>query len=135
MPAALPQKRVLADTTRSRANVQASPQPAKRAKLDHAGNQNGGLRAKGIHGSFNSNQPKSQFEQDMEKMSQDIENLKQTNTEKDQHWARPALVDFDEKKQNLCFQQIEVEEGALNGGKTAIKLFGVTEVSSPFPDA
>jgi DNA polymerase delta subunit 1 len=126
MPAATPAKRVLADTTKNRANVQASPRSAKRPKLENTGYG----PAKAINGSFASSQPKSQFEEDvLEKLSQDLTNLKQTNTEKDQQWARPPLGDFDEKKENLCFQQIEVEEGVLSGGKIAIKLFGVTEVS------
>ena len=38
--------------------------------------------------------------------------------------------DFNEMTQNLVFQQIEAEEGVLNGGKTTVKLFGVTEVSN-----
>lgn len=126
MPAATPAKRVLAEATKNRSNVQPSPRSAKRPKLD-----NGYGAAKGLNSSFNSSQPKSQFEEDvLEKMSQDLANLKQSNTEKDQQWARPPLGDFDENRENLCFQQIEVEEGVLNGGRTAIKLFGVTEVSS-----
>jgi DNA polymerase delta subunit 1 len=129
MPAATPAKRVLAETTKNRSNVQPSPRSTKRPKLDNAGY--GGAKA---NGSFNSSQPKSQFEEEvLEKMSQDLANLKQSNTEKDQQWARPALGDFDETRENLCFQQIEVEEGVLNGGRTAIKLFGVTEVSYLLP--
>jgi DNA polymerase delta subunit 1 len=127
MPAATPAKRVLADTTNNRANVQASPRSAKRAKFDNGVNQNGRMAAKKANG-LNSSQPKSQFEEEvLEKMSQDMTNLKHANTEKDQQWARPPLVNFDETRQKLCFQQIEVEEGNLSG-RTAIKLFGVTEV-------
>ena len=64
----------------------------------------------------------------LEKMTQDMSNLKENNTERDQQWRRPPLGDWNEMSQNLCFQQIEAEEGFLNGGKTTIKLFGVTEV-------
>lgn len=80
--------------------------------------------------SFNSSQPApSQFEETLEKMTQDMENLKENNTEKDQQWRRPALPsDFNELTQKLVFQQIEAEEGVLNGGRTTVKLFGVTEV-------
>ncbi len=64
-------------------------------------------------------------------MTQDMETLKKDNREKDQQWRRPALLeDFNEMTQNLVFQQIEAEEGVLNGGKTTVKLFGVTEVRS-----
>jgi DNA polymerase delta subunit 1 len=73
-------------------------------------------------------QPKSQFEEDLEKLTQDINGLKENNSEKDQQWDRPPLVDFDVTKDNLCFQQIDIEEGALVG-KPALKLFGVTEVT------
>ena len=67
----------------------------------------------------------------LEKMTQDMETLKKDNTEKDQQWRRPPLPeDFNEMTQNLVFQQIEAEEGVLNGGKTTVKLFGVTEVSN-----
>jgi DNA polymerase delta subunit 1 len=58
-----------------------------------------------------------------------METLKENNTEKDQQWRRPPLSnDFNELTQKLVFQQIEVEEGVLNGGKATVKLFGVTEV-------
>jgi hypothetical protein len=57
--------------------------------------------------------------------------LKRKNAEKDQQWKRPPLEDFDESRDVLTFQQIEAEEGVLNGGKTTIKLFGVTEVGAP----
>ena len=60
-------------------------------------------------------------------MSQDISDLKQTNSEKDQVWARPPVVNFDPQRDSLTFQQIEAEEGTLYGGRTTVKLFGVTE--------
>lgn len=53
--------------------------------------------------------------------------LKRTNSEKDQQWARPSLADFNAQADNLTFQQIEAEEGTLNN-KATVKLFGVTEV-------
>lgn len=64
----------------------------------------------------------------LEKLTQDISGLKQNNSEKDQQWDRPGLRDFDENRDALVFQQIEAEEGTLHGGRTTIKLFGVTEV-------
>ena len=134
MPGAVhktPMKRVLAEATNTRANVQASPRSAKKLKLDNATGTNGRAPLKNINGSFNSSHPKSQFEEEvLEKMTQDIETLRHTNAEKDQQWSRPPLpADFDETTHNLTFQQIEAEEGALNGGKATVKLFGVTKVS------
>lgn len=61
-------------------------------------------------------------------MTQDIGDLKENNSEKDQQWERPPLGDFDEAKENICFQQIDAEE-AMVMGKPAIRLFGVTEVN------
>ena len=61
-------------------------------------------------------------------MTQDLAGLKKNNSEKDQQWTRPSLADFDSDRDNLCFQQIECEEGTLHGGKATVKLFGVTEV-------
>ena len=128
-----PQKQVLADSTKTHANpkaklpspankrkkVEGGPSPSKRVKLSQNGPKLG------------SSQPKSQFEEEvLEKLTQDISGLKQNNQEKDQQWERPGLQDFDESKESLCFQQIEAEEGTLHGGRTTIKLFGVTEVGS-----
>jgi hypothetical protein len=123
----VPQKRVLSDSTNR--NLPASPpDSAKKRKFDSA------LRAAVLRSSqngpkskFGSSQPKSQFESEvLEKLTQDISGLKQINSEKDQQWDRPSL-DFDAKRDDLCFQQIEAEEGTLHGG-TTIQLFGVTEV-------
>jgi len=61
-------------------------------------------------------------------MTQDIAGLKEHNSEKSQSWARPEVPALDTKTENLIFQQIEVEEGTLNG-HPAVKLFGVTEVN------
>ncbi|GAO17267.1 uncharacterized protein UV8b_03823 [Ustilaginoidea virens] len=74
-----------------------------------------------------SSQPKSTFETDvLEKLSQDISDLKRSNVEKDQAWERPPVQDFDPSRDSLCFQAIEAEEGTLHGGKATVKLFGVT---------
>ena len=55
--------------------------------------------------------------------------LKKNNSERDQKWRRPDLGAFNAHTDNLCFQQIEAEEGTLHGGKATVKLFGVTEAS------
>lgn len=135
MPGAViqPQKRVLGDSTRAHRNASNLPSPsaAKRRKLDAAstpGKLN--VSQKDAPVKFGSSQPKSQFEEEvLEKLTQDISGLKHKNSEKDQQWDRPGLGDFNERTDSLCFQQIEVEEGTLNGGRPTIKLFGVTEAS------
>lgn len=131
-------KRVLVDAT-STQNVMKSPPSAKKRKLNSSNptgghflsSQNGsnGIRSK----MAGSSQPKSQFETEvLEKMTQDISDLKKNNSENDQQWERPPLDNFDPQRDRLCFQQIEVEEGTLHGGKVALKLFGVSEVSGDF---
>ncbi|KAL8982897.1 MAG: hypothetical protein Q9177_005136 [Variospora cf. flavescens] len=117
MPAAVKHpRRVLGDATKVYNNLQSSPNPAKKRKLDDGGK-------------LGSSQPKSQFEEEvLEKLTQDISGLKKNNLEKDQQWERPSLNDFDKDHDDLCFQQIEAEEGTLHGGRTCVKLFGVTEV-------
>lgn len=92
------------------------------------------LKSSQNHYKISSSQPnKSQFEGDLEKLTQDISGLKQ-NLENDQQWDRPRLGTVNSDKHNLCFQQIEAEEGTLHGGQTAVKLFGVTEVCLYHPD-
>ena len=136
MPAATlkPPKRILGDSTKAHSNANPtlpSPSSAKRRKLDIESSpaprpklgQNGG------NGKLGSSQPKSQFEEDfLEKLTQDIHGLKKNNSERDQQWERPNLDDFERGDESLCFQQIEAEEGTIRGGKTTVKLFGVTEV-------
>src|SRR5688500_911619 len=61
MPSATPAKRVLADTTSNRANVQAPPRSAKRARFDAPNEKTRKPPALNANGSFNSSQPKSQF--------------------------------------------------------------------------
>ncbi|PFH62079.1 hypothetical protein XA68_15170 [Ophiocordyceps unilateralis] len=125
--AVLPQKRVLADAG-SRHNISASP---KRLKSDvfsssqaarFPGSQRDGRATAG------SSQAKSAFESDvLEKLSQDMSDLRRNNAEKDQVWERPPCVGFVPDRDALCFQSIDAEEGTLHGGKATVKLFGVTE--------
>lgn len=136
MPAATkkPQKRVLGDSTKAHANAKAtlpSPSAAKRRKIETGSSPSKRLKVSQNGVKTGSSQPKSQFEEEvLEKLTQDITGLKQNNSERDQQWDRPGLDDFDEEKDSLCFQQIDAEEGTLHGGKTTIKLFGVTEVDN-----
>lgn len=119
-----PAKRVLQESTNTR---HLSPHDSiKKRKLDKA--RSGRFAVNGDENSVLSSQPKSQFEEHLEQLSQNISGLKELNAERDQHWARPALGDFDPSKNDLCFQQIEAEEGTLAGGKQTVRLFGVTEV-------
>ena len=134
MPTAIikPQKRVLGDSTkihRNANNTLPSPSAVKRRKLD-TGSSPTKLKSsqRSANGKLGSSQPKSQFEEEvLEKLTQDVDGLKKKNAEKDQQWDRPGLEDFNEAADNLCFQQIEVEEGTYNA-RPALKLFGVTEV-------
>jgi DNA polymerase delta subunit 1 len=127
-----PAKRVLAETTNTAHNIKASPHSAKKRKLDSP--KKFRKPPTGPNGQLGSSQPKSQFEvQVLEKLSQNIDGLRKNNNEKDQQWTRPSLEDFNADTDNLCFQQIEVEEGTLHGGKAALKLFGVTEVRASTP--
>jgi len=126
-----PSKRTLAETSSKRNNVQLSPRSSKKLKLEN-GKDKSRKSGKMANGSFNSSQPApSQFEETLEKMTEDIESVKKGNKEKDQEWLRPAIPDdFSEMTHNLTFQQIDAEEGVLNGGRATVKLFGVTEVGS-----
>jgi DNA polymerase delta subunit 1 len=121
-----PPKRVLADSTDAYRNQPAAP---KRRKLDGYAPSSSQTRRPGPPGS---SQPKSQFEEEvLEKLSQDINGLKENNSEKDQEWSRPPLKDFNPHRDNLIFQQIDAEDGTLPGGRIAVRLFGVTEVCTP----
>lgn len=129
--AILPQKRAFGEASQTRRNIPLSPSAMKKRKLEQVtsspaprfkSSQNG-------RGKVGSSQPKSHFEEEvLEKMTQDMAGLKKKNLEKDQQWDRPSLGNFNPTKDSLCFQQIEVEEGTLHGGKATVKLFGVTEV-------
>lgn len=126
-PANVPSKRVLHDSSSSRHNQQVSPQ--KRRKIDDAKPVVGAPLRRMPNGSFNgSSQVKSKFEEEvLEKLTQDIDALKHSNAEKDQHWGRPSLGDYDATTDTLCFQAIDTEEGTLHGGRATVKLFGVNE--------
>lgn len=125
-----PAKRVLMETTNTRSNIVPSPHSAKKRKLDGTPVKTLQTPSKGPRSSqLGSSQQKSEFEEHLEKLTQDISGLKQNNSEKDQSWSRPPLPDrFSEATHDITFQQIEAEEGTLHGGKTSVRLFGVTEV-------
>jgi DNA polymerase delta subunit 1 len=130
-PARVPQKRILGEATNARRNIPSSPAGTKKRKLEAASSPAARFKSSqnGLKGKLGSSQP-SHFETEvLEKMTQDMVGLKNKNAEKDQSRARPDLGDFDPHKDNLCFQQIECEEGTIAGGKATVKLFGVTEAS------
>ncbi|EJT80568.1 DNA polymerase delta catalytic subunit [Gaeumannomyces tritici R3-111a-1] len=131
MPAAvLPQKREFGEASNARRNISAGPDSFKKRKIEPPASSPAAPRFKSSQGpKLGSSQPKSTFESEvLEKLSQDISELKQTNTEKDQAWGRPPVPrDFAPATSNLCFQSIEAEEGTLHGGQATVKLFGVTE--------
>ncbi|KXX78761.1 DNA polymerase delta catalytic subunit [Madurella mycetomatis] len=135
MPATtLPQKRVFGEASSTRRNIAATPTAlSKKRRLDPVPSSSPAARFNSSQndpkGKLASSQQKSTFESEvLERMSQDISDLKQNNSEKDQVWDRPPVPsDFDPDQDNLCFQSIEAEEGTLAGGRTAVKLFGVTD--------
>ncbi|KAG5918475.1 DNA-directed DNA polymerase delta [Claviceps capensis] len=130
MPTVLPQKRVLGEAGNRQNTTISTPESVKKRKTDifssspaprFAGSQ------RDPKSKLGSSQPKSAFETEvLEKLSQDISNLKHNNAEKDQAWERPPVEDFEPARDSLCFQSIEAEEGTLHGGKATVKLFGVT---------
>lgn len=130
MPAAkAAPKRVLGEASSAKQNIFATPSSAKKLKTNHFSSSPAPRFASSQAAKVASSQVKSQFESDvLEKLSQGISELKQSNAEKDQAWERPLLrADFHPSNTSLCFQQIEAEEGTLHGGSPTVKLFGVTE--------
>ena len=130
MPAAVLPPQPLADTTNTRHKLQ-TPSAGKKRRHDGSpvNSQSTPRQIKANGPGIGSSQPKSHFEEEvLEKLTQDISGLKKKNAEKDQQWARPSLDDFDEQTDNLCFQQIDAEEGTLHGGKATVKLYGTSEV-------
>jgi DNA polymerase delta subunit 1 len=126
----VPQKRILGEATNTRRNIPSSPLTTKKRKLEPTSSPAARFKSSqhGPKGKVGSSQP-SHFESEvLEKMTQDMEGLRKNNSEKDQAWQRPPLVDFSAQKDSLIFQQIEAEEGTLHGGKATVKFFGVTEV-------
>ena len=129
--AVLPQKRVLGES-RSQ-NIPSSPASAKKRKTDIIPSSSPAVprftsSQNGLRGKLASSQPKSTFEvEELEKLSQNISSLKQSNTERDQMWDRPPVGDFVPERHSLCFQSIEAEEGSLHGGRATVKLFGVND--------
>ncbi|KAK1082992.1 DNA-directed DNA polymerase delta, partial [Friedmanniomyces endolithicus] len=94
-PVSVPSKRVLQETTRNQL-----VSPSKKRKLEDLSKPQFKTPAKrALKGNgVGSSQPKSQFEEQiLEKLTQDIDALKQKNSERDQHWARPPLDDFNER--------------------------------------
>ncbi|ORY71699.1 DNA polymerase family B [Pseudomassariella vexata] len=126
----LPQKRALGEAPHARRIIPSTPSSKKRRLEPLSSSPASRLNSsqKGPSFKLGSTQPKSAFESEvLEKLSQDISDLKQSNSEKDQAWERPPVVNFDPQRDNLTFQQIDAEEGTLHGGGATVKLFGVTE--------
>lgn len=124
----LPQKRAFGEASNARRNIPATPLSSKKQRLEAFSSSPAG-QVSSSQNKLGSSQPKSTFESDvLEKLSQDISDLKHNNTEKDQSLQRPPVAaGFSPRTDNLIFQQIEAEEGTLHGGQTTVKLFGVTD--------
>lgn len=128
----VPQKRVLGEAG-TRQNIPSTPSSIKKRKTDIFSSSPAGLMGsqKTARGKLGSSQPKSAFEAEvLEKLSQDISELKRNNTEKDQMWDRPPVEDLVPERDSLCFQSIDAEEGTLHGGRTVVKLFGVNDAGN-----
>ncbi|KAH8908596.1 hypothetical protein BR93DRAFT_491943 [Coniochaeta sp. PMI_546] len=132
MPATiLPRKRVFGEASKARQNIAATPSSTKKRRIDDIPSSSPVARfrsSQATPGRLASSQPKSAFESEvLEKLSQDISDLRESNSERDQSWARPPIPqEYDPETSPLCFQSIEAEEGMLHG-ETAVKLFGVTQ--------
>lgn len=131
MASVLPQKRVLGEAG-SRQNIPPSTPGSVKKRRTDIFSSSPAPRFTGSQrdpkSKIGSSQPKSAFETEvLEKLSQDISDLKRSNAEKDQAWDRPPVQDFEPNRDSLCFQSIEAEEGTLHGGKATVKLFGVTQ--------
>lgn len=133
MPAAAamaPKKRILGETSNANRMVPATPAMSKKQKTEHFSSSPAARFASSQPSAkVPSSQVKSTFESEvLEKIGQDMSELKQNNAEKDQSWARPPISkSFNPATSSLCFQQIEAEEGTIHGGSPTVKLFGVTE--------
>ncbi|KAF3939318.1 hypothetical protein ABW19_dt0202396 [Dactylella cylindrospora] len=119
MPAALVAKRVLADQTASH-NSHLNSAVNKKRKLDTPYPKQANPKLSKL------SQVKSSFEEDLGRLTQEIGGLKGANAETDQKWARPSLDNWVPNQTDLVFQQIDVEDGNING-KSCVRLFGVTE--------
>ncbi|KAK9470006.1 DNA polymerase family B-domain-containing protein [Dipodascopsis tothii] len=71
----------------------------------------------------------SSFEDDLGKLTQEIEGLNGAAFENDQKWARPELEPFDPQTTTIDFQQIEAEE-SMHGAASVIRMFGVTSAGN-----
>ena len=131
-----PKRRVFGEASSARRNIDTVSTNQKKRKLEVLQTPSARFNSSqnGPKGKVGSSQP-SHFESEvLEKLTQDMSGLKENNSERDQQWDRPSMKDFDEKRDNLVFQQIEAEEGTLHGGRATVKLFGVTEVCCYKPD-
>ncbi|KAF5127185.1 DNA polymerase delta catalytic subunit [Metarhizium anisopliae] len=131
MTSVLPQKRVLSEAG-TRPNIAHSTSgSAKKRKTDvflPSPASRFTVPRRNPKEKLGSSQRRSAFETEvLEKLSQDISELKHSNAEKDQAWERPPVKDFEPARDNLCFQSIDAEEGTLHGGRATVKLFGVTQ--------
>ena len=72
------------------------------------------------------NTTKTNFEEDLERLTQEIKDAPEGSLEKDQKWGRPPVMAFDVETDSISFQQIDIEESMDATGPT-LRLFGVTD--------
>lgn len=75
---------------------------------------------------LNGRPEKTNFEEDLERLTQEIRDADGQSMEKDQKWARPPLAAFNTRDDVITFQQIDIEESMDHNGPT-LRLFGLTE--------
>ncbi|CCG82067.1 DNA polymerase [Taphrina deformans PYCC 5710] len=75
---------------------------------------------------MNGRPEKSSFEEDLERLTQEIKDVGEHTAERDQHWARPLLPETNAQRDSISFQSIDIEESMDTNGPT-LRLFGVTE--------
>lgn len=98
------------------------PDMSKRKDVLHETDANRANKKRMFHGKAE----KTVFEQDLERLTQEIKDSGEGSMEKDQNWARPPLERIDPRLQNFSFQQIDIEE-SLDASGPVLRLFGVTE--------
>ncbi|ODQ54350.1 hypothetical protein SAICODRAFT_208664 [Saitoella complicata NRRL Y-17804] len=72
---------------------------------------------------------KTSFEDDLEKLTQEIRSHEGESMETDQKWARPVLAKINPNTDSIVFQQIDIDESTDSRGPT-LRLFGVTEAGN-----
>ncbi|KAF5355326.1 hypothetical protein D9758_006032 [Tetrapyrgos nigripes] len=103
---------VLSARSRAKPELDSNSQPSvKKRKLDQSYSQP------------SASQSKPSFVDVLEKLNSERGNQHEGGADQ---WARPALLNLDEKKDKIVFQQIDIEYH-IEGNVTTLRMYGVTE--------